>query len=210
MKKENKIRILIVDDHFIVRRGLSESLKRERDMTVIGEASTGQQAIDVYREHRPDIVLMDLRLPGMSGAEAAAAICGEFKHAGVIMLTTFDGDEDIRRALLAGARGYLLKSILRDELLMAIRAVHSGERYFPTEISIRLAESVSRLELTARELEILRLIVKGKSNKEIATDLSVAEGTIKNHIGHLLCKLQVADRTQAVTAAIRRGLVHLD
>src|SRR5687767_6558833 len=162
MKKENKIRILIVDDHFIVRRGLSESLKRERDMSVIGEASTGQQAIDAYREHRPDIVLMDLRLPGMSGAEATATICGEFKQAGVIMLTTFDGDEEIRQALLAGARGYLLKNILRDELLTAIRAVHSGERYFPAEISSRLAESVSRLELTARELEILRLIVKGK------------------------------------------------
>jgi len=179
-------------------------------MTVEVEASTGQQAIAKYRQHRPDIVLMDLKLPGMSGVEAASAICQEFPEASIIMLSTHDGEENIYRSLQAGARTYLLKTATREELLHTIRAVHAGERCISPTIGARLAERMSHAELTTRELEVLKLIGKGNSNKEIGQALQIAEVTVKLHVGHILTKLKATDRTQAVTVALQRGILHLD
>jgi two-component system NarL family response regulator len=212
MKSDGKerIRIMVVDDHFVVRMGLSGSINVEPDMTVIAEASTGEQAVTTYRQHQPDIVLMDLRLPGMSGVEATRLICREFPGAAVIMLSTHDGEEDIYRSLLAGARTYLLKTAARNELIDTIRAVHLGERSISPAVGARLAERLMHPELTAREIEVLQLVVKGKSNKEIASELSIAEVTVKLHVGHILMKLSVNDRTQAATTALQRGIVHLE
>jgi DNA-binding NarL/FixJ family response regulator len=207
---KERIRIMVVDDHFVVRMGLSGSINVEADMTVTAEASTGEQAVAAYRQHRPDIVLMDLRLPGMSGVEATQAICREFPGAAVIMISTHDGEEDIYRSLQAGARTYLLKTAARNELIDTIRAVHAGERSISPAVGARLAERMMHPDLTAREIDVLRLIVKGKSNKEIASDLSIAEVTVKLHVGHILTKLSVNDRTQAATTALQRGIVHLE
>lgn len=208
MKK--KIRIMVVDDHFVVRMGLSGSINLEPDMAVEAEAATGSQAIEQYRKHRPDIVLMDLILPGMSGVEATSAICKEFPGASVIMLSTHDGEEDIYRSIRAGARTYLLKTAAREDLLQAIRAVYSGARCISPAIGARLAERMTRPELTARELEVLKLIAKGLSNKEIGSALGIAEVTVKLHVGHTLTKLNANDRTQATTTALQRGILHLD
>jgi DNA-binding NarL/FixJ family response regulator len=208
MKK--KIRIMVVDDHFVVRMGLAGSLNIEPDMTVELEASTGQQAIALFRQHRPDIVLMDLKLPGMSGVEATSAICKECPDAAIIMLSTHEGEEDIYRSIQAGARTYLLKTAAREELIQTIRAVYSGERAISPTIGARLAERMTRAELTVRELDVLRLITKGRSNKEIGSDLQIAEVTVKLHVGHILAKLKVNDRTQAATTALQRGILHLD
>src|SRR5678816_3066912 len=207
--KKHKIRILVVDDHFFVRMGLTGSINLEEDMMVVAEASNGQQAIQLYRQQTPDIVLMDLRLPGMDGTATAMAICKEFPEARIIMLSTFDGDEEIYRSFQAGARSYLLKSVLREELLAAIRAVHGGQRYIPPNVASRLAERVPFIDLSTREMEVLRLIVKGMSNKEIAATLSITEVTTKLHVGHILSKLKVNDRTQAATSALQRGIIHL-
>lgn len=204
------IRIMVVDDHFVVRMGLSGSINVEPDMKVEVEASTGEQAIAAYRQHRPDIILMDLKLPGMSGVEATKAICQEFPGAPIIMLSTHDGEEDIFRSLQAGARTYLLKTVARQELINTIRSVHAGERYISPAIGARLAERLAHPDLTAREMEVLRLIVKGRSNKEIASELSIAEVTVKLHVGHILTKLGVNDRTQATITALQRGIVHLE
>jgi DNA-binding NarL/FixJ family response regulator len=208
MKK--KIRIMVVDDHFVVRMGLTGSINIELDMTVTAEASSGQQAIANFRQHRPDIVLMDLKLPGMGGVEATSAICKEFPDASVIMLSTHDSEEDIYRSLQAGARTYLLKTAAREELIQSIRAVHAGERCIPPLIGARLAERMTRTELTVRELEVLKLIAKGNSNKEIGCALDIAEVTVKLHVGHILAKLKANDRTQATTTALQRGILHLD
>ena len=208
--KKNKIRILVVDDHFVVRMGLCSSINMEEDTVVVAEASNGRQAIQLYRQHVPDVVLLDLRLPGMDGVETTVAICKEHPDARIIMLSTYDGDEDIYRSFQAGARSYLLKSVLREELLTAIRAAHAGQRYIPPAVAERLAERVPFLELSARELEVLRLIVKGMSNKEIGAALNITEVTTKLHVGHILSKLKVNDRTQAATTAVQRGIVHLD
>ena len=208
MKK--KIRILVVDDHFVVRMGLIGSINMESDMTVVAEASTGSQAIELYRKHAPHIVLMDLRLPGMNGIEATAALRNVFPDAKIIILSTYEGDEDVYRAMQAGARSYLSKNVLRDELLLAIRNVQNGQRYLPHPVAARLAERLQRPELSPRELEVLQLIVKGQSNKEIATTLAISEVTVKLHVSNVLTKLNVADRTHASTAAIQRGIVHLD
>jgi len=208
MKK--KIRIMVVDDHFVVRMGLVGSLNIEPDMIVEAEASTGQQAIDSFRQHRPDIVLMDLKLPGMGGVETTSVICREFPDASIIMLSTHDGEEDIYRSLQAGARTYLLKTAAREELIHAIRAVHAGERYISPAIGARLAERMMHTELTSRELDVLKLVANGKSNKEIGSALQIAEVTVKLHVGHILTKLKVNDRTQAATTALRRGILHLD
>jgi two-component system NarL family response regulator len=205
-----KIRIMVVDDHFVVRMGLTGSINIEPDMIVDVESSTGEQAVASYRLHRPDIVLMDLKLPGMNGVEATKVICGEFPNAAIIMLSTHDGEEDIYRSLQAGARAYLIKTVARQELIDTIRSVHSGERCISSAIGARLAERMMHPDLTARELEVLRLIVKGRSNKEIASDLVIAEVTVKLHVGHILTKLRVNDRTQATTTALQRGIVHLD
>jgi DNA-binding NarL/FixJ family response regulator len=210
MKTPRKIRVLLVDDHFAVRVGLAASLKFASDMDVIAQGSTGSEAISLFREHRPDVVVMDWRLPGMSGVDAVKAIRREFREARVVMLSVYDGEEDIFRAIDAGACGYLLKSSERDELLAAIRSVNAGERYFPAQVAQRLAQRMARPSLSDRELEVLRLIVKGRANKEIASDLGIAEITAKQHVSHILEKLGVLDRTQAATAAIQRGIVHLD
>ena len=208
MKK--KIRILVVDDHFVVRMGLAGSINLEPDMVVEAEASNGLQAIEQFRQHRPDIVLMDLKLPGMGGIEATAAICKEFPDAAIVMLSTHDGEEDIYRSLQAGARTYLLKTAAREDLMQTIRAVHSGERAISPAIGARLAERMTRTELTAREMDVLKLIAKGRSNKEIGSALGIAEVTVKLHVGHILTKLKASDRSQAATTALQRGILHLD
>lgn len=201
---------MVVDDHFVVRMGLQGSINLEPDMAVTAEASTGEQAISLYSKARPDIVLMDLKLPGISGVEATRTICQEFPDAVIIMLSTHDGEEDIYRSLEAGARTYLLKTAAREDLINTIRAVHAGERCITPVVGARLAERMMHPELTTREIDVLRLIVKGRSNKEIAADLSIAEVTVKLHVGHLMAKLKVNDRTQAATAALQRGIIHLE
>ena len=208
MKK--KIRIMVVDDHFVVRMGLTGSIDLEPDMVVEAEASSGSQAIEQFRNFRSDIVLMDLKLPGMGGIEATRAICAEFPEAAIIMLSTHDGEEDIYRSLQAGARTYLLKSAAREELMDTIRKVHAGERAISSVVGTRLAERMNRAELTERELEVLKLIAKGRSNKEIGSALGIAEVTVKLHVGHLLTKLNANDRTQAATTALQRGILHLE
>jgi two-component system NarL family response regulator len=210
MSKDKPIRILIADDHFLVRMGLVALISTQPDMIVVAEAATGREAIELFRQHKPDITLMDLRMPDVDGVEAIASIRSQFPDARFIVLSSYDGDEDIYRALEAGARAYLLKSMLRERLLEAIRAVHAGLKRIPEEVANRLAERMDREELTPRELEVLKLIVSGKSNKEIATELKITEGTVKIHINNILSKLGVSDRTQAATFALRRGIVHLD
>ena len=207
---KEKIRILVVDDHFVVRIGLAGSINIEQDMVVEAEASTGALAIEYFRKYYPDIVLMDLKLPGMDGVEATSAICEEFPDAAIIMLSTHDGEEDIYRSIQAGARTYLLKTAAREDLIQTIRVVHAGERCISPAIGARLAERMTRTELTARETEVLRLIAKGRSNKEIGGTLKIAEVTVKQHVGHILAKLNANDRTQATTTALQRGILHLD
>ena len=210
MSKEGAIRIMVVDDHPVVREGLAAMIDRQPDMTVVAEASDGRQAIERFDKMNPDVALMDLRMPVMSGVEAISEIRKRHPAARIIVLTTYDGDEDIYRALQAGAQGYLLKDMFRDELLDAIRAVHRGQRRIPAAIASRLAERIGGPELTARELEVLKLIVKGKSNREIGAHLAISEGTVKGHVNNILSKLGVNDRTQAATTALQRGIVHLD
>jgi DNA-binding NarL/FixJ family response regulator len=206
---KNKIRIMVVDDHFVVRMGLVGSINIEPDMVVETEASNGQQAIEQFRKNRPDIVLMDLKLPGMDGVETAKIICEEFPDAAIIMLSTHDGEEDIYRSFQAGARSYILKTAAREEMIHTIRAVHAGERCISPAIGARLAERMTRTELSTREIEILKLIANGKSNKEIGRVLDIAEVTVKFHVGHILAKLKAHDRTQATTIALQRGIFHL-
>jgi two-component system NarL family response regulator len=178
-------------------------------MTVVAQASNGREAVDLFQQHQPDVTIMDLRLPVMSGVEAITAIRQKTANARIIVLTTFDGDEDIYRALQAGARGYLLKDMFGDDLMDAIRAVNAGRSKIPANVAQRLADRMGGPELTPRELDVLKLIVGGKSNKEIAYSLSISEATVKTHINSLLSKLQVSDRTQAATTALQRGIVHL-
>jgi DNA-binding NarL/FixJ family response regulator len=210
MQPVQKIRVMFVDDHFLLRIGLAASLSVEQDISVVAEASDGESAISLFRQHRPDITVMDWRLPGLSGVETTAAILQEFPEARIVMLSIYDGEEDIYRAMQAGALGYLLKSVKRETLLEAIRAVHAGKRFMQPEVASRLAERVAHTELSEREEEVLRLIVKGRSNKEIASALFLAEITVKIHVSSILNKLCVQDRTQAATVAIQRGLVHLE
>jgi len=204
------IRILIVEDHHIVRKGFVALLSMVEGMEVVAEGSDGSEALGLYRKHRPDVTLMDLRLPGMGGVDAIKALRAAFADARVIVLTTFDGDEDIYRALQAGARGYLLKGMKLEDLTAAIRMVHAGKTCVPEEVAGRLAERLAGPALTERETEVLRLIVGGNSNKEIGTKLFISEATVKTHINNLLSKLGVTDRTQATTLALQRGIVHLD
>ncbi|HVJ06762.1 MAG TPA: response regulator transcription factor [Acidisarcina sp.] len=204
------IRIMVVEDHNIVRQGLVALLGTVSDFEIVAEAADGRQAVELFRQHQPDITLMDLRLQKMNGVEAIGRIRSDFPQARIIVLTTFDGDEDIYRALQAGARGYLLKGMEGDELMDAIRAVHSGKSRIPSAVAERLAGRMSGPVLTDRETDVLRLIVKGNSNKEIASKLSITEATVKTHVNSLLSKLGVSDRTQAATTALQRGIVHLD
>ena len=206
---EKKIRIMVVDDQAVVRQGFVALVNLVPDMLVIAEATNGKQAIEQFRIHQPDITLMDLRMPVMSGVEAISAIRREFPQARIIVLTTFDGDEDIYRSLQAGAQGYLLKDMFFNELEEAVRKVHAGLRRIPNVVADRLAERMGSSDLTGRELEVLEQIVKGKSNKEIASVLRISEATVKSHINNLLSKLGVTDRTQAATTALQRGLVHM-
>jgi DNA-binding NarL/FixJ family response regulator len=210
MGKSKPIHILVVDDHFMVRMGLSASLNVEPDMQVVAEISHGEAAIEAYREYLPEVVIMDVRLPGMSGTEATAAILKDFPDARILMLSTHSGEEEIYRALQAGARGYVLKSAVREELLRAIRDVNAGKRHVDPIVAQSLAERMTHAALTARELEVLKMLVRGLSNKEIGALLHVAEVTVKQHVSHVFQKLNVNDRTQAATVALQRGIVYLD
>jgi DNA-binding NarL/FixJ family response regulator len=206
----NKIRILVAEDHLVARVGVITIVNAQRDMTVVAEAANGREAVELYRRCRPDVALLDMRMPVMSGVEAAVAIRSEFANPKMIALTTYGGEEDIRRALAAGVQAYLTKDVLHDELLKAIRAVHSGQTYVVPALAHAVAAQTSRRpDLTARELQILELIVAGLVNKQIAYSLNLAEFTVKNHVKKILEKLGVQDRTQAATEAIRRGVIHL-
>ena len=204
------IRVLVVEDHNVVRQGLVALLKVVDGLEVVGEAADGVEAVDQFRKHQPDVTLMDLRLPRLSGVEAIQRIRQEAPQARVIVLTTYDGDEDIYRALKAGARAYLLKGMTSEDLITTIRAVHAGKSHIPPAIAEKLAERMGTEDLTPREFDVLKQIVNGMSNKEIATVLGVSEATVKTHINSLLGKLGVTDRTQAATAAIQRGIVPLE
>ena len=210
MVEANPIRLLIVDDHLVVRIGLRSMIDSQPDMEVVAEAANGIEAIQLYREHQPDLVLLDLRMPQLNGVEATVAIREQFPEALIIVLTTYDGDENIYRALQAGARAYLLKDIPRDEFLQAVRSVRSGQYCIPPAIGARLAKRMPQEELSTRELEVLKRIVEGMSNKEIGSKLAITESTVKNHVNSILSKLKVKDRTQAATTALRRGIVTLD
>jgi two-component system NarL family response regulator len=208
--KAKSIRVLIVEDHNVVRQGLVALLNVVDGLEVVGEAADGQEAIAQIRKHHPDVTLIDLRLPRMSGVDVIERIRMESPQARFIVLTTYDGDEDIYRALKAGARAYLLKGMTSEDLISTIRAVYDGKSYIPPAVAERLAERVGAQELTPRESDVLELIVRGKSNREIAAELEVSEATVKTHINSLLGKLGVSDRTQAATAAIQRGIVPLE
>jgi DNA-binding NarL/FixJ family response regulator len=206
----DKLKIMLVDDHYLVRMGLASIIAIEPDMTVCAEASTGEQAVALFQAHRPDVTLMDLRLPGMSGSETTHAIRAEFPDARIIILSTYVSDEEIYGALQAGAMAYLVKSVQRQELTHAIRRAAAGLRHIPTEVATRLADRMSRAQLSSRELDVLRLLVGGKRNREIATALDIAEGTVKLHVSSILGKLGVVDRTEAVTVALQRGIIQLE
>ncbi len=202
-----RIRIMLVEDHQVVRQGLVALLSTMDDLEIVGSVGDGLEAIETFRKVQPDVTLIDLQLPKLGGADTIKRIRTEFPQARFIVLTTFDGDEDIYRALQAGARAYLLKGMPLDELLTTIHAVHSGKLHIPSEVAEKLAERLSGQELTPRELSVLERIVAGRANKEISADLSISEATVKTHINSMLGKLGVADRTHAATVAIQRGLV---
>lgn len=210
MPKPKPIRVLLADDHPVVREGLAAMINRRADMTVVAQACNGREAVQLFLLHQPDVTLVDLRMPEMDGLEVIGNLRRQFPEACIVVLTTFDGDEDIFRALRAGARGYLLKDAPRERLLECIRSVYQGESYLPAGVASKLAERVSGPQLTRRELEVLRLLALGKSNKEVGSGLHVTESTVKVHVNNILHKLKVSGRTEAVTLAIRRGLVRLD
>jgi DNA-binding NarL/FixJ family response regulator len=203
------IRVLSVDDHALLRDGIARLIGNQSDMELVAEASNGREAVELFRKHRPDVTLMDLQMPEMSGIDAMNAIRGEFPEARIIMLTTYAGDVQIFRALKAGARGYLLKGLLRKELLDAIRAVHAGQRRLPQEVAAEIAEHATDDGLTPREIDVLRLIAGGNANKEIAAQLSLTEETIKGHVKNILAKLGANDRTHAVMIGLKRGVIDL-
>src|SRR5687767_861163 len=206
----DKLKIMLVDDHYLVRMGLASIIALEADMTICAEASSGEQARALFRAHRPDVTLMDLRLPGMNGTEAARTIRMEFPDARIVMISTYVCDEEIYGALQAGAMAYLVKSVQREELTRAIRKAAAGQRHIPAEVAARLADRMTRSQLSTRELEVLRLLVVGRRNREIAGALDITEGTVKLHVSSILGKLGVSDRTEAVTRALQRGIVQLE
>ncbi len=204
------IRVLCADDHPLVRKGIASILANETDVVLVGEAGSGQEAVEQFRKLKPDVVLMDLRMPEMTGIEATRIIRAEAPETKIIALTSYDGDQDIYRAIEAGVRGYILKEMVHTEVLRAIRTVHAGKRLMPAEVAERLSEYFPQMALTPREVEVLRLVAKGMANKEIAHELGTASGTIKMHIQNILAKLDASDRTHAVTIALERGILHLD
>lgn len=209
MNRES-IRILIADDHPVVRQGLAAMIGRKPGMVVVAEAGDGREAVDLFRQHQPDVTLMDLRMPGVDGVQAIAMLKESDRNARIIILTTYDTDEDIYRGLGAGAMAYILKGASPDELIDTIRAVHAGQTRIPSEVAAKLAARMNSPNLTSREMEVLRLIVAGQSNREIGGSLQISEGTVRAHVNNLLSKLGVSDRTQAATLALRKGLVRLE
>lgn len=207
--KKERIRILVADDHSVVREGLVSLIKRKADMTVVGEASNGREAVDLWKKHRPDVALLDLRMPELEGVGAIKEIREVDEGARIIVLTTFDGDEDIYRAIKAGAKAYLLKDTAREALMECIRKVHAGETCIAPALAAKLAERVSGEALSTRELEVLQRIAAGRSNKEIGAELFISEGTVKSHVKSIFSKLDVISRTEAVATATRRGLIQL-
>ncbi len=210
MNESAQMRLLLVDDHFIMRLGLVTAINQEPDMLVVAQCGSGEQAIDLFAEHRPDVTVMDLLLPGISGIEATATICSRCPTARIVLFSNYETEEDVFRATEAGAAAYLAKSSDPTELLAAVRAVHSGQTYFPEAIAAKLAARGARPTLTDRELDILRLIVLGRCNKEIAAELQIAANTVRNHLSNLMQKLQVTDRTEVATMAIQRGIIRLE
>jgi DNA-binding NarL/FixJ family response regulator len=210
MTPEHPIKVLCVDDHPLVRKGIASILANEADMELVGEAGNGREAVELFKQSHPDVTLMDLRMPDMDGVQATRAIRNEFPEAKIIALTSYDGDQDIYRALEAGVRGYMLKEMVHTDVLRAIRTVHSGKRLMPHEVAERLSEYFPQVALTPREVEVLGFVARGMANKEIAEKLGTASGTIKMHIQNILEKLGAADRTHAVTIAIQRGILHLE
>ena len=206
----DSLNVMVVDDHYLVRMGLASIIAIEPDMVVCAEASSGEQAQAMFRAHRPDVTLMDQRLPGINGAEAIRAIRQDFPDARFVMLSTYVCDEEIYGALQAGAMAYLVKSVQREELLIAIRKAAAGQRHIPPEVAARLADRVAGARLSGREIEVLRLLVSGRRNREIAGALLITEGTVKLHVSSILEKLGADDRTEAVTLALQRGIVQLD
>ena len=209
MSEPNPIRVLIAEDHLIARVGLTTIINAQPGMKVVGEATNGQKAVELHRQHRPDVTLMDIRMPVLDGISAIAAIRSEAPAARIVALSTYGGDQDVRRALEAGAQAYLTKEVLHDELVKAIHAVLAGRTYLPSELAAALASQMPGHELTARELDVLGLIVRGFSNRQISAELAIAEYTVKNHVKNILGKLGVEDRTQAATTALQRGIIHL-
>jgi len=203
------IQILVVDDHLLLREGIAAVLEGQEDMMLVGEASNGREAVESFRRLRPNVTLMDLRMPGMSGLEAITSIRSDFPDARIIVLTTYSGDAQAAAALKAGAAGYLLKNLVRKELIETIRTVHAGKRRIPPEIATEIAEHVADDALTDREIEVLRAVAAGKSNKLIAAELDIAEGTVKTHMKSILPKLDASDRTHAVMIALKRGILDL-
>jgi DNA-binding NarL/FixJ family response regulator len=209
METASQVRILAVDDHELVRKGLTSILATEPGLVLVAEAAEGREAVRLFREHRPDVTLMDLRLPDESGIEATRRIRGEFPDARIIALTSYDGDQDIYRALDAGVRGYLLKEMVHTDIIRAIRVVVSGKRFIPNEVTQHLNGFFPELALTPREVQVLSLVARGLGNKEVGDVLGTASGTIKMHVQSILSKLGAKDRTHAVTLALRRGIIHL-
>jgi two-component system NarL family response regulator len=207
--KKERIRILIADDHSVVREGLVSLIKRKSDMAVVAEASNGREAVDLWKKHRPHVTLLDLRMPELDGVDAIKEIRELDDNAQIVVLTTFDGDEDIYRAIKAGAKAYLLKDTARDALVETVRRVYAGETYLPPTLAAKLAERLSGQALSPRELEVLQRLAVGKSNKEIGAELFISEGTVKTHIKSIFGKLDVVSRTEAVATATRRGLIQL-
>ncbi|MGB6974270.1 MAG: response regulator transcription factor [Terracidiphilus sp.] len=209
LKEHGKIRVLVVDDHPIMRIGIAAIVQATPDMTTVAQAGSGEEAVELFEKYLPDITLMDLRLPGMSGVQTIRTVMARHRNAKFVVLTTYEGDEDIHQALAAGARSYIIKGMPHDALVGALRRVHAGGRFLPPPVSRALSSRIPNCDLSVREREVLDLIVRGKSNKEIATDLGITESTVKCHVSVILMRLNVNDRTQAVVTALQRGLVHL-
>jgi len=207
--RKERIRVLIADDHAVVREGLVALVRRKSDMVIVAEASNGREAVDLWKQHRPHVTLLDLRMPELDGVGAIREIREVDPNAHIVVLTTYDGDEDIYRAIKAGAKAYLLKDTARDALVDTVRRVHAGETYLPPSLAAKLAERVSGAALSQREMEVLRRMAAGKSNKEIGAELFISDGTVKTHVKSIFTKLDVVSRTEAVATATRRGLIQL-